>query len=136
MALNERLASARQALSRLHEKVGLAPPDMTDRDSAILRFIFSFETVWKSARAAMIDFHGPERLQSASPKAIIRESRVAGWLTENEAETALAMAADRNLAVHAYKEEIAETLYPRLAGYAALMDRWLAAIEAEAGSQP
>ncbi|NBC33896.1 MAG: nucleotidyltransferase [Alphaproteobacteria bacterium] len=136
MAVSERLAVARQALSRLHEEVGRETPTIKDRDAAILRFIFSFETVWKSARAAMIEFHGPERLQSASPKAIIRESRIAGWLSAEETETALGMADDRNAAVHAYNEAIALDLYPRLAGYADLMDRWLAAIETDANTRP
>ena len=135
MALSERLATARQALSRLQEFADLASPTVADRDAAILRFIFSFEIAWKTARAALLETHGPERLQSASPKAVIRESRVAGWLDEGQTEAMLDMANDRNLAVHAYDEQAALALYGRLSGHARLIGQWLERIDRDAAHQ-
>lgn len=129
--LTERLQRARSALGRLQEVAGLATPTMLERDAAITRFNFTFELIWKTARSVLIERHGQERPLSGSPKSIIRECRIAGWLTDEQTSAMLKMADDRNLAVHVYSEETAETIYGRLADHARLLDVLLSAMEQE-----
>ncbi|KAA0576640.1 nucleotidyltransferase substrate binding protein [Azospirillum sp. Sh1] len=108
--VSRKLDIARQALARLQEVLA-RPVDDVVRDSAILRFTLATETVWRAARSVIADQMGAERLNSASPKAMVRESQIAGFLTEDQTELALAMMNDRNLTVHTYDEEKAEELF-------------------------
>ena len=75
------------------------------------------------------DRMGPERLTSASPKAMVRESQVAGFLTEEQAEAAIEMMNDRNLTVHTYDEEKANELFSRLPSHTALIEAWILAMQ-------
>lgn len=52
-----------------------------------------------------------------------------GLLAEDDAKKAMQMAEDRNLTVHTYREDLAEEIYGRLAGYVELMGAWLANME-------
>ncbi len=126
--VSRKLEIARQALARL-QKVLARPVDDVVRDSAILRFTLATETVWKAARSAIADQMGAERLNSASPKAMVRESQIAGFLTEEQAEAAMGMMNDRNLTVHTYDEEKAEELFSRLPAHAALIESWISAMQ-------
>ncbi|MGA1857488.1 nucleotidyltransferase substrate binding protein [Azospirillum sp. 11R-A] len=125
--MNRKLDTAYQALTRLKEVLA-RPADDVVRDSAILRFTLATETVWKAARSVIADQMGMERLNSASPKAMVRESQIAGFLTEEQTELALAMMNDRNLTVHTYDEEKAEDLFSRLPSHAALIESWISAM--------
>lgn len=125
--MNRKLDIAHQALARLREVLA-RPADDVVRDSAILRFTLATETVWKAARSVIADQMGAERLNSASPKAMVRESQIAGFLTEEQTELALAMMNDRNLTVHTYDEEKAEDLFSRLPAHAALIESWISAM--------
>lgn len=126
--VSRKLEIARQALARLQEVLA-RPVDDVVRDSAILRFTLATETVWKAARSAIADQMGAERLNSASPKAMVRESQIAGFLTEEQAEAAMGMMNDRNLTVHTYDEEKAEELFSRLPAHAALIESWISAMQ-------
>lgn len=125
--LERKLDNARLALQRFQE-ILKRPADDIVRDSAILRFTLATETAWKAARAVIAERAGPERLTSASPKAVVRESQIAGLLTEAQPEAALGMMNDRNLTVHTYDEKKADELFSRLPGHAALIDAWLTAM--------
>lgn len=48
--LSERIAKAERALARLTEVASIGHPTAIERDAAIVRFAFAFETVWKAAR--------------------------------------------------------------------------------------
>lgn len=127
--VERKLGNAEQALGRLQEVLA-RPKDDVVRDSAILRFTLAVETAWKAARAVIADQAGPERLTSASPKAVARESQIAGFLDESQAEAVIAMMNDRNLTVHTYDEEKANALFSRLPEHATLIERWLLALRA------
>lgn len=126
--VTRKLDNARQALARLQEVLA-RPVDDVIRDSAILRFTLATETVWKAARSVIADQMGAERLNSASPKAMVRESQIAGFLTEEQTEAAMAMMNDRNLTVHTYDEEKAEELFSRLPAHAVLIESWISAMQ-------
>ncbi|HYF88904.1 nucleotidyltransferase substrate binding protein [Azospirillum sp.] len=126
--VGRKLDNARQALARLQEVLD-RPVDDVVRDSAILRFTLATETVWKAARSVIADQMGAERLTSASPKAMVRESQIAGLLTEDQAVAAIEMMNDRNLTVHTYDEEKANELFSRLPSHAALIEAWISAMQ-------
>jgi len=130
--VERKLDNAGQALRRFQE-ILTRPADDVVRDSAILRFTLATETAWKAARAMIAD-RAPERLTSASPKAIVRESQIAGLLTEAQAEAAIAMMNDRNLTVHTYDEDTAKALFSRLPDHATLLESWVLAMRAAAAN--
>jgi nucleotidyltransferase substrate binding protein (TIGR01987 family) len=123
--LTERLAEATRALAQLDELAALLTPSVLERDAAILRFAYTFESAWKTAQRYLADREGVE---AGSPKACVRASRTAGLLTDDEAELALAAADDRNLVVHVYREALAEAIFRRLARHADVLRVWLAAM--------
>lgn len=127
--VERKLLNAEQALQRLREALA-RPLDDVVRDSAILRFTLSVETAWKAARTFILHVSGPEKLASASPKPIVRESQIAGLFTEAQAVAAIAMMDDRNLTVHTYDEEKANELFSRLPAHADLIEIWLKAMRA------
>ncbi|WP_448187694.1 nucleotidyltransferase substrate binding protein [Azospirillum sp. sgz301742] len=127
--VERKLDNAEQALRRFQEVLA-RPADEMVRDSAILRFTLSVETAWKAARTVIVSRNGSEKLTSASPKPIVRESQIAGLLTEAEAEAALEMMDDRNLTIHTYDQEKANELFSRLPAHAKLIEAWLKAMRA------
>lgn len=124
-----KLDNAEKALQRFQEILE-HPASEVIRDSAILRFAVAIETAWKAARAVIDTRVGPERLTSAGPKPVVRESQIAGLLTEAQAEAALQMINDRNLTVHVYDEAVAIELFARLPAHAALIRAWVEAMRA------
>jgi nucleotidyltransferase substrate binding protein (TIGR01987 family) len=122
--LNERLRVARQALATLKEALD-QPPTAMNRDASIQRFEYTHEALWK---AAQLYLRFRENLELASPTAVSRACYQMGLLDEDEARRSLDMARDRNLTVHTYNEALAEEIYARLASYATLMEKWLAAL--------
>lgn len=118
----ERLAIARLALDTLEELVEETSTSTIVRDAAIQRFEYTFEAIWKATQAYLREVEG---LVIGSPKGVVRHAMQVGFLEENDARQALAMADDRNLTVHAYNEAIAKAIAQRLTEHAQLMDRWL-----------
>ena len=56
-----------------------------ERDAAIGRFEYTFEAVWKAARAVLLSREG---VAASSPKGVVRASHSAGFLGDTEAEAA------------------------------------------------
>ena len=123
--IKERLSVARTALHALKEAVGRNDLNQLERDGAIQRFEFTYETVWKAVQAYLDGF---EKIKIASPRGIVRASFDAGLIDEEQAQALLRMSDDRNSTVHTYDEKFAKELYGRLKGHAELMDFWLNAV--------
>jgi nucleotidyltransferase substrate binding protein (TIGR01987 family) len=92
------------------------------RDSAIQRFEYSVEIVWRCLQTFLKEHEG---IVSSSPKSCIREAKRNSLLNDDEAELALEMIDDRNLTSHTYHEEIAIMLFDRLPQYYDLMKKIL-----------
>jgi len=124
----QRLKTADAALKTLSELAGLRKASIIQRDAAIQRFEYSFEAVWKAARAYLLEVEG---IDVASPKKVVRASGEIGHLSEEQVVLGLQMVDDRNLTSHTYHEGLARRIYERLHAYAALMGVWLAKMNAE-----
>lgn len=120
-----KLDSARKAVDTLFEVCDIVKPTAIERDAAIQRFEYSFETVWKAAQQVLSN----EGFQANSPRMSARYSREAGLLDDESAEAALRMLSDRNLTSHTYQESLAEEIFERLATHARLLKKWLDALE-------
>src|SRR4029077_11802195 len=129
--LETRLAEAEAALATLDEVVGKKPRSLMERDSAILRLIYTFEATWKACQQLLVD---REDIEVASPNSAIRAARRLGWLSDDDAEAAMRGGKDRNLAVHMYRGDLGKAIEQRLAGHAALLRRWLDAMQQRAGA--
>jgi uncharacterized protein YutE (UPF0331/DUF86 family) len=124
-----RLAEAEAALATLDEVAARASNSLIERDSAILRLIYTFEAVWKACQHLLAEREGVE---VGSPNVTIRAARRLGWLSDEDAEAAMRVARDRNLAVHMYRGQIGEEIADRLAGHAAVLRRWLDTLSEQA----
>jgi len=127
--LDRRLAEAEAALATFDEAVAKAPGSLIERDSAILRMIYTFEALWKASQQLLADL---ENIEAGSPNTAIRAARRLGWLTNADAEAAIRIGRDRNLAVHMYRGQIGEEIAERLAEHAAALRRWLDALQKRA----
>ncbi len=92
---------------------------------AILRLIYTFEAIWKACQQLLAEREG---IEVASPNATIRAARRLGWLSDEDAQAAIVIGRDCNLAVHMYRSEIGAEIAARLLAHAALLRRWLEAI--------
>lgn len=119
--VEQRIATARQALATLDELAG-EPPNKIVRDASIQRFEYSFEAAWKAAQAVLLERFGVEL---ASPKPVIRASFENSLLDEEEARLALAMVDHRNLTAHTYNEVLADEIFAAIPGYRRLLRSWL-----------
>jgi len=117
---------ASRTRARLAELAGRTTVTDVERDAAIQRFEFSFEAAWKAAQLFLAEKEG---IDAASPKSAIRHSLQVGLLSEDDARLALEMADDRNRTVHTYNEELAKRIFADLDRYAALLGRWIDAME-------
>lgn len=120
--LKERLEIAQKALERLEEILVIEDYSDVERDAAIQRFEFTFETVWKAAKDYLFVVEG---IEAGSPKGVIRSCREIGVLDDEETEMALHMTDDRNLTVHTYNEKLAGEIFQRIRVYAPLLRKWL-----------
>ncbi|GAB6077222.1 HI0074 family nucleotidyltransferase substrate-binding subunit [Desulfurobacterium crinifex] len=91
------------------------------RDSAIQRFEFTFEIMWKTIKV----FLEMEGIICRSPRSCIRELFSAGFISEEEARHLLKMLEDRNLTVHTYRESVAEEIFERLPSHVNILKRIL-----------
>jgi uncharacterized protein YutE (UPF0331/DUF86 family) len=123
--LGTRLAEAEVALATLDEAVAREPRSLMERDGAILRLIYTFEAVWKACQQLLAE---REDIEVGSPNTTIRAARRLGWLSDRDAEAAMRINRDRNLAVHMYRGRIGEEIDERLGAHAALLRRWLDAL--------
>jgi uncharacterized protein YutE (UPF0331/DUF86 family) len=127
--IERRLAEAEAALATLDEAVTNVSRSLVDRDSAILRLIYTFEAVWKACQQLLGE---REDTEVASPNTAIRAARRLGWLSDEDAQAATRIGQDRNLAVHMYRGKIGEEIEDRLSGHAAVLRRWLSELRLRA----
>jgi uncharacterized protein YutE (UPF0331/DUF86 family) len=130
--LATRLAEAEAALATLDEVVGREPRSLMERDSAILRLIYTFEAVWKACQQLLAE---REDIEVASPNTSIRAARRLGWLSDEDAEAAMMIGRDRNLAVHMYRGQIGADIDQRLSRHAAALRGWLEALQKRAAAE-
>lgn len=130
--LATRLAEAEAALATLDEVVGKEPRSLMERDSAILRLIYTFEAMWKACQQLLAE---REDTEVAPPNTSIRAARRLGWLSDEDAEAAMKIGRDRNLAVHMYRGQIGAEINERLAAHAAVLRRWLEVLKNRAGME-
>ncbi len=124
--IKERLADALRALATFEKVAGLKKPSEIERDAAIQRFEYTFETTWKTAQAYLAD---QGLTEIGSPKSVIRASFKMEMFDKETAQKLMSLVDDRNLTAHTYREEFAAKLYGRLAGHAALLRLWLTEIQ-------
>ena len=67
---------AEQALKSLQDILQIKNATDIERDAAIQRFEYTFETVWKAARHYLREEEG---IDAASPKSVIRSCREKGY---------------------------------------------------------
>ncbi len=120
--MNTRLDSGFSALDKLEEALRLKNPSSLERDGAIQRFEFTFESFWKAARVWL---ESSEGFSCNSPRGCIRTLAQVGILDPAETVSALAMVDDRNLTVHTYHEETARAIFERLPGHAGIIRKAL-----------
>jgi nucleotidyltransferase substrate binding protein (TIGR01987 family) len=125
--LKQRLDIAHVALSSFEEVVSRASASAVERDAAILRFQYSFESIWKAAQHRLREREG---IDAGSPKQVIRGCLEAGILDAERTRRALELADDRNLTVHTYNEQLAQALVAKLPQHARLLREWLTKLEA------
>jgi Arc/MetJ family transcription regulator len=97
-----------------------------ERDSAVLRLIYSYEAVWKATQKVLSAL---ENVSAASPNASIRAARGRGWLSDEDAQAAIKLGEEPNLAVHMYRDQVGQRIERHLAAHAALLRRWLEALQ-------
>jgi uncharacterized protein YutE (UPF0331/DUF86 family) len=124
--LKERLAESLRALATLDEAVAIASPSTMERDAALIRFAYTFESIWKTAQLYLAEI---ENIDTGTQRAAIRACGAANLLTAEQTRDVLNMARDRNLVVHTYREPLAALIYARLKQHAALLRVWLDAID-------
>ena len=132
--LERRLGEAAAALTTLDEVIDRADRSLIERDGAILRLIYTFEAVWKACQQLLAEREG---IEVASPNGTIRAARRLGWLSDEDAQAAIGIGRDRNLAVHMYRGEIGAEIAERLNSHAVVLRRWLDTLQGRhAGSGP
>ena len=125
--LSSQLASCQRAITTLDEVLAM-PFSVIVRDASIQRFEYSFESLWKLAKAYLAEHEG---ILCNSPKQCFREALKVGLLSVDQAETCLVMTDDRNLTSHTYIEAVAEAIYKKLPSYLKVMNSLLASIQAQ-----
>ncbi len=110
MKLDQQLNDFERVLSNLGKALHQAKTAFV-RDSAILRFELLFEIAWQTAQT----FAADEGLVANSPKSAFQSAFKLG-LIANETIWADILEA-RNLAVHVYRENPAESLYASLPAF-------------------
>jgi uncharacterized protein YutE (UPF0331/DUF86 family) len=125
--LTRRLAEAAAALATRDELALKDERSLVERDSAILRLIYSYEAVWRACQKLLAAL---ENVSTASPNATIRAARSLGWLSDEDARAAIKLGEERNLAVHLYRDQVGEQIAAHLPRHAALLHRWLEALRA------
>jgi len=129
--LDRRLAEAAAELATLDELAGKNERTLVERDSAILRLIYSYEAVWKTCQKVLAAM---ENVRTASLNATIRAARALGWLSDEDAQAAIKLGEERNLAVHMYRDQVGQQIEAHLAARAALLRRWLGALQRRAAA--
>jgi len=109
----------KKAFAKLDESLNLPKTEIV-RDSAIQRFEFTFELLWKTFKA-MLEEKGAKELYF--PRDVIKEAFRAKLIEENEEW--LDMLESRNQTSHLYKEAMAEKIYNQLPKYRDLINSFI-----------
>jgi hypothetical protein len=123
------LSEAEAALVTFEQAVSGTSNSVIERDSAILRLIYTFAVIWKACGHLLAEREG---IEARSANAVVRAARGVGWLSEEDADAAIAAGRDRDLAFQMYRAGIGEQIEQRLAGHAAVLRRWLDALQERA----
>jgi hypothetical protein len=129
--LKRRLVEAAAALATLDELAGKTERTLVERDGAVLRLIYSYEAIWKACQKLLTAL---ENVSAASPNATVRAARALVWLSDDDAEAAIKLGEERDLAVHMYRDQVGQRIEEHLAAHAALLGRWLAALRRASGT--
>lgn len=105
-----KLQELQKALNSLNEAVQ-APKNDLVRDSAIKRFEYTFELLWKTSKIYLSIIFG---VDAFSPKECFRELRRNQKISDSDTEVLLMMADDRNEIIHTYNEKFANELYAKI----------------------
>lgn len=108
--LEQQLADFERVLDRLNQALALPPSDVA-RDSAILRFELAFELSWKVIQRAASN----QGFTVNSPRQAFERAFTLGWITDEVLWSAILTS--RNLAVHIYREPLADELHRALPQY-------------------
>jgi prephenate dehydratase len=130
--LDRRLVEAKAALAMLDELAGKSERTLVERDGAVLRLIYSYEAVWKSCQKVLAAL---ENVSASSPNATSRTARALGWLSGEDAQAAIKLGQERNLAVHMHREQVGQRIEQHLCTHAALLRRWLEALQKRAAAE-
>jgi uncharacterized protein YutE (UPF0331/DUF86 family) len=130
--LDRRLTEAASALATLDELAGKSERTLLERDSAVLRLIYSYEAIWKACQKVLAAL---ENVSAASPNATIRAARALGWLTDEDAQAAIKLGEERNLVVNMYRHQVGQQMEAHLAADADLLRRWLEALQRRAAAE-
>ena len=106
-----------RALSSLEELVSKYSENQTDvilRDALIQRFEYSTEAFWKYLKAYLQTEHN---LSANSPREVIRTGLTVKLYSEKMSQELLQMLDDRNLTIHTYVEELADSIAHRIPVY-------------------
>ncbi|MCD6155892.1 MAG: nucleotidyltransferase substrate binding protein [Candidatus Atribacteria bacterium] len=95
------------------------------RDSAIQRFEFTFEILWKTIKVYL----EREGLYPKSPRSSFREFFSLGYLTEQDMALLFRMIEDRNATAHTYRERVAEEIFSRLNQYLEITEKIIHILE-------
>ncbi len=105
------------AVNRFEEALREKKTDFI-RDSAILRFEFTFDLAWKYLKKYL---HTNKNIICMSPNDCFKEAYQQGFIRYTNKW--IDMAKQRNAAVHTYKEALAKALYKKLPGYLKLFKK-------------
>ena len=128
--LKIRMEESQKAYKTFLDALNVKNPTTLERDGAIQRFEYTFETVWKTAQLYLTEV---ESLPANSPKGAFRALGESGILSAGETIQALAMADDRNRTVHTYIEAVAVLIYGQLKAYSVLLAEIVRRISEKAG---
>jgi len=121
----DRLDDFQKVLARLDEVLEIPENQFNsrDRDSAILRFELAYELCWKLLQ----DLVRNQGLESNGPRSAFQNAFKLGWIEDESVW--FDMISDRNLAVHVYREELADSLFSRIPEYTKAFRSLIAEIE-------
>jgi hypothetical protein len=66
--------------------------------------------------------------------ATIRAARALGWLSDEDAQAAIKLGEERNLAFHMYRNQVGQQIEGRLAAHTVLLRRWFDALQKRAAA--
>lgn len=113
------LGTLKEALDKFEDHI----PDeyyVGMRDSAIQRFEYSVDTLWKFLKIYLQEYLKFEA-NSASPRAVIRDAVNAKVLSEQEFDELMDCISSRNETSHAYNESLAQEIFAELPYFYSVM---------------